>query len=61
VIQLDPGCRPIASDRRWAVAGWFSSLVGWSGGLYGPSFSVEQTRMAAGLLIVASGQDLSSR
>ena len=34
---------------------WFSSLIGWSGGLHGQGGIVEQTRAAAGLLLEPRG------
>src|SRR5262245_27549885 len=48
------GGAPTERERRIAhVLGqvWFASLVGWAGGLHGPTAVVEQTRSAAELLL----------
>jgi len=55
-----------ATDRERAIADvlqhvWFSSMIGWSAGLHGQSFVVEQTETAARLLLDAAGSDVSRR
>ena len=65
-LRGDPAGAALPTDRERAIADvlqhvWFSSLIGWSAGLHGQAFVVEQTRTAARLLLDGSGEDVSPR
>jgi len=65
-LRGDPAGSVPPTDRERAIADvlqhvWFSSLIGWTAGLHGQSFVVDQTRAAARLLLDRSGEDFSPR
>ena len=65
-LRRDPAGSVVPTERDRAIADvlqhvWFSSLIGWSAGLHGQAFVVEQTRTAARLLLDGSDGDVSPR
>lgn len=53
--RVSSNCEPCSPEERAVTRSlqmvWFASLVGWSGGLYGQSGVVDQTRAAAELML----------